>query len=164
MLLRVSCIVCVLLTAPVGAAAACDTVGFQGLDSLRLDRPAKGPIVTGFGMRPHPLLQVPRMHAGLDFAADAGEPVQAAAKGRIAVAAPKGEYGNYILIDHGDGLTTAYGHLSRFEVREGDCVGQGAAIGKAGSTGLSERVQLHFEVIVEGRHIDPAPVIDDAAR
>lgn len=164
MLLRASCIAGALLTAWVGAAVACETAGFQGLDRLRLHRPAKGPIVTGFGMRPHPVLQIPRMHLGLDFAASVGDPVTAAARGRIAVAERKGEYGNYILIDHGDGLTTAYGHLSRFDVREGDCVGQGAVIGLAGSTGLAERIKLHFQVMVQGKHVDPAPVIGDVAR
>jgi murein DD-endopeptidase MepM/ murein hydrolase activator NlpD len=141
------------------AAEACGTAGFKGLDGLRLHRPAPGPVVSGFGMRKHPLLLISKFHYGLDFAVSPGEPVQAAAKGRVAYAEPKGEYGNMVTIDHGDGLATAYAHLSRIGVAAGDCVAEGAIIGFAGSTGLTPGPQLHFEVQVDGKHVDPAPVI-----
>ena len=161
MLLRRVCIACALFVASAEVAGACDTAGFKGLDGLRLHRPVPGPIASGFGMRQHPLLRIPKFHYGLDFAAPQGEPVGAAAKGRVSFADRKGEYGNFVMLDHGGGLTTAYAHLSRIEVREGDCIERGAIIGLGGSTGLSAGVQLHFEVLVAGKHVDPAPVIAD---
>jgi len=164
MLLRRVCIACALFVASAEVAGACDTAGFKGLDGLRLHRPVPGPIASGFGMRQHPLLRIPKFHYGLDFAAARGDPVQATAKGRISFAGPKGEYGNLVMIEHGDGLASTYGHLSRIGVKEGDCVGPGAVIGPAGSTGMTAEVIVHLEVHVQGKHVDPAPVIDDTPR
>jgi murein DD-endopeptidase MepM/ murein hydrolase activator NlpD len=137
-------------------------VDFKGLDGLRLHRPAPGPVVSGFGMMTHPLLKIARFHNGLDFAAPHGGPVQAAAPGRVTFSKPDGEYGNAVRIDHGNGLVTAYGHLSRMQVQVGDCVAQGAVIGLAGATGLAASPQVHFELLVEGTAVDPAPVLGDA--
>ena len=160
--LRGVCIACVLFFASAAAGAnACEMAEFKGLDSLRLHRPVPGALISGFGMRQHPILQIQRFHYGLDFAAPQGEPVQAAAKGRVSFADRKGEYGNFVMLDHGGGLTTAYAHLSRIEVREGNCIERGAIIGLTGSTGLSAGPQVHFEVLVAGKHVDPAPVIAD---
>jgi murein DD-endopeptidase MepM/ murein hydrolase activator NlpD len=147
---------CVVLAGP---ALGCEMADFKGLDGLRLHRPVPGDLISGFGMRPHPLLRLQRFHNGLDFAAPPGEPVQAAAKGRVSFADRKGEYGNFVMIDHGGGLTTAYAHLSRIEVSEGECVDKGVVIGLAGSTGLSAGPQVHFEAHVEGKHVDPAPAV-----
>ena len=79
------------------------------------------------------------------------------------LAARSGELGNLVRIDHGDGLATAYAHLGSISVRVGDCVGEGHVIGSAGSTGLTVGVQLHFEVHVAGRHVDPAAAIGEPA-
>jgi murein DD-endopeptidase MepM/ murein hydrolase activator NlpD len=134
-----------------------------GVANLRLGRPVTGAIVAGFGMQTHPLLRIPRQHYGLDLAGSLGEPVVAPAKGQVAFAGRKGEYGNAITIDHGHGLVTVYAHLSGFAVKEADeCVEPGGAIGYIGSTGLTAGPQLHFEVIVDGNHVDPAPFIGDA--
>lgn len=153
---------CALLLASAAAARACETAGFKGLDGLRLHRPAPGPVVSGFGLRTHPLLKIARFHNGLDFAAPYGDPVRAAAPGRVAFSKPDGEYGNTVRIDHGDGLVTTYAHLGRINVQVGDCVAQGAVIGLAGSTGLSAGPQVHFEVLVEGKAVDPAPALGAA--
>jgi murein DD-endopeptidase MepM/ murein hydrolase activator NlpD len=152
-------IACVPLLVSAAGAHACDLAGFKGLEGLRLKPPVPGEVVARFGMMKHPLLEVPRFHNGLDFAAAIGEPVKAAAKGRVAFAKPFGEWGNVVRIDHGDGLATAYGHLNKVSVQVGDCVGEGGVIGQAGSTGLAIRVQVHFEVQVLGKQVDPAPVI-----
>ena len=132
---------------------------FKSLDGLRLDRPAAGAMFAGFGMREHPLLRIPKLHTGVDFEAAAGEPVKAAARGRVAFAERAGELGNLVRIDHGGGVVTAYAHLSQINVRAGDCVGQGAVVGSTGSTGLSAGPHVHFEVLVEGTPVDPAPYI-----
>ena len=161
MSLRSVSMACVLLFAPEAMAETCSTVDFNGrLDSLRLSRPTTGAIVSTFGMRMHPLLRVTGFHNGLDFAGPSDEPVFAAGKGRIAFAEGKGEYGNLVQIDHGNGLVTAYAHLNRIAVKVGDCVEPGVVVGKIGATGLSAGPQLHFEVLVDGKPIDPALVVD----
>jgi murein DD-endopeptidase MepM/ murein hydrolase activator NlpD len=152
------------------AAAACETAGFKGLgkgadsglDGLRLNRPVPGLVIAGFGVQKHPLLRIERFHTGLDLAAAYGDRVGAAAPGRVALAEYWGEYGNLVKIDHGDGLLTAYGHLSRIEVKAGDCVAPGHVIGYAGSTGLAAGPHVHFEVLLEGKQVDPGPVVRDA--
>jgi murein DD-endopeptidase MepM/ murein hydrolase activator NlpD len=112
-------------------------------------------------MREHPLLRAPGFHYGLDFVGAIGDPVVAAAKGRVDLAGPKGEYGNYLRIDHGNGLATVYSQLNSFasNLNVGDCVEPGAVIAFVGSTGLSAGPLLHFEVLIDGKHVDPAPLI-----
>jgi murein DD-endopeptidase MepM/ murein hydrolase activator NlpD len=146
------------------SAEACETAGFKGLDGLRLHRPVAGAVLSSFGMRKHPILQIERLHSGLDLAAAPGDPVRAAAKGRVVFAAPSGEHGNLIRIDHGDGLATAYAHLNGFNVKMGDCVAEGQVIGLAGATGLSAGSYLHFEVEIAGKHVDPSPSVGKPAR
>ena len=143
-----------------GSALACDLPA-AGADRLALKtvKPVTGDearFTSGFGLRKHPLLQVQKLHAGIDWAAPHGTPVIAAAAGRIIEAEPRGEYGNVILIDHGGGWHTLYGQLSRFAtIRLGDCVAAGAEIAYVGSTGLSSGPHLHFEVKHNGKHLDP---------
>jgi murein DD-endopeptidase MepM/ murein hydrolase activator NlpD len=134
-------------------------VDAKGLDGLRLKRPALGAVIAGFGVMTHPLLKIPKFHHGLDFGSAYGEPVEAAAQGRVFVATHEGEYGNVVRIDHGGGLVTLYSHLSGISVQAGDCVSQGAVIGFVGATGLTAGPQMHFEVLVEGKQVDPAPFI-----
>jgi murein DD-endopeptidase MepM/ murein hydrolase activator NlpD len=106
----------------------------------------------------HPLLNEKRMHTGLDWAADRGTPIMAAARGQVVEAGRKGTYGNIVLIDHGSGHRTLYGHLLEFSVSPGDCVEFGTIIGKVGSTGLSAGPLLHFEVQENGQPVDPLTV------
>lgn len=142
-------------------AAACETPAGSGALILETRKPLQGDDVfftVGFGLRLHPLLQMPRMHHGIDWAASSGTPVTAAAAGRVVEAAPMGEYGNAVRIDHGGGWQTLYGQLSRIDVRAGDCVAAGAVVAKVGSTGLSAGPHLHFEVRQDGKPVDPLSV------
>ena len=127
----------------------------RGSGSGKLIWPATGPVVSGFGMRVHPVLGYARMHTGVDIGAPMGAPVSSAASGIVAYAGWSGGNGNLIVVDHGDGLATAYAHLSSIEVSQGQSVSQGQEIGKVGSTGLSTGPHLHFEVRVNGQPVDP---------
>jgi len=110
--------------------------------------PVNGVLTSGFGPR------WGRMHNGIDIAAPAGTPIRAAASGTIIFAGWMGGYGNMVIIDHGGGLATAYGHMSAIWM-SGGSVAQGASIGGVGSTGFSTGNHLHFEVRVNGTPVDP---------
>ena len=144
------------------AAQACELPA-GGLDSAPIEtrRPLHGEdvrLTSGFGLRRHPLLEVTKMHTGVDWAAPPGTPVFAAGRGRVMFAGAKGEYGNAVVIEHGGGWQTLYSQLLRIAVSEGDCVAFGAVIGQVGSTGLSAGPHLHFEVVRDGKHLDPMRV------
>ncbi len=124
-----------------------------------LVRPVPGAITSGFGMRFHPILGYSRMHTGVDMHAAYGEPIKAAASGRIIFAGVRGGYGNCIIIDHGGGMTTLYGHQSGFNVSYDDHVNAGDIIGYVGSSGLATGPHLHFEVRIWGQPVDPAPYL-----
>ncbi len=126
-------------------------------------RPVRGEdvrLTSGFGVRRHPILQVPKMHTGVDWACATGTPVMAAGNGVIEEAGRKGEYGNYVRIRHPNGYKTAYGHMSRFApgVSEGVKVRQGQIIGYVGSTGLASGPHVHFEVLVNSSYVDPMSI------
>ncbi len=111
---------------------------------------------SAFGMRMHPILQVNKMHEGIDLTAPRGTPVYATADGTIGFASfTTGGYGNKIIIDHGYGYQTLYGHLFKMNVAPGDKVKRGDVIGTVGSTGLSTTPHLHYEVIVNNRKVNP---------
>jgi len=103
----------------------------------------------------HPILQVPRFHPGVDYAARTGDLVRAAGAGEVIFVGRDGELGNTIALMHGGGVETRYGHLSRIAVAVGDCVSAGTVIGYAGSTGLSPGPRLYFEVRRNGTPVDP---------
>jgi murein DD-endopeptidase MepM/ murein hydrolase activator NlpD len=120
---------------------------------LRFARPVPGAIGDGFGPRGT------GFHPGLDFLAQTGDPVHAAAAGCVSVAhRDGGGYGRLVVLRHGSGMTSWYAHLSRIAVRRGQCVAAGALIGNVGSTGLSTGPHLHFELRLRGAAVDPAPV------
>ncbi|WP_414513099.1 murein hydrolase activator EnvC family protein [Nostoc sp. PCC 9305] len=108
-----------------------------------------------FGWRIHPILGYRRFHAGLDFAASYGSKIRAADSGRVIFAGWYGGYGRAVIIDHGNGITTLYGHTSELYVSEGQAVERGQAIAAVGSTGLSTGPHLHFEVRRNGTPVDP---------
>ncbi|MFM2045536.1 MAG: hypothetical protein RLY86_4112 [Pseudomonadota bacterium] len=114
-------------------------------------------ISSGFGMRRHPVLGYSKMHKGVDFAAPTGTPIFAAGDGVVEEAGAKGAYGNYIRVRHNGKIQTAYAHLSRFgkNIRRGARVAQGDVIGYVGSTGRSTGPHLHFEVMENGRQVNP---------
>jgi murein DD-endopeptidase MepM/ murein hydrolase activator NlpD len=110
-------------------------------------------------MRMHPIFHTMRMHTGIDIGAGYGAPVHAAAGGTVAIAGPISGYGNAIVVDHGNGLATLYGHLSRFAVRRGAHVDVGQIVGAVGNTGNSTGPHLHFEVRINGTPVDPLPYL-----
>ena len=112
--------------------------------------PVTGTITSPFGWRSNPFGGSPEFHPGLDIAAPTGTTVTAAAAGTVIMAQWYGGYGNYILIDHGGGYSTGYGHLSAIYVSNGQSVTRGQAIGAVGSTGQSTGPHLHFEVRIDG--------------
>jgi murein DD-endopeptidase MepM/ murein hydrolase activator NlpD len=119
-------------------------------------RPVNGPITSGFGSRTDPVTGGTAFHSGLDFGASCGTPIKAAGTGSIISAgATGGGYGNMTLINHGNGLSTLYGHQSSVIVTAGQSVAQGQVIGYVGSTGKSTGCHLHFEVRVNGSPVDP---------
>lgn len=121
---------------------------------------AEGRVSSNFGTRRHPLLQYVRMHTGVDWAAGMGTPIYAAGNGTIETIGWQGGYGKFIKIRHANGYATGYGHMSAFarNMAEGKKVRQGQVIGYVGSTGLSSGAHLHYEIIINGRHVDPMKV------
>ncbi len=115
---------------------------------------------SGYGMRRHPVLGYNKMHKGVDFAASRGTPIYAAGNGVIEKAGRNGGYGNYIRIRHNNGLKTAYAHMNKFAkgMKPGKRVSQGQVIGYVGTTGRSTGPHLHFEVIKNGKQINPKSI------
>ena len=110
---------------------------------------------SGFGVRSDPFLGRPAMHTGLDFRAATGDPVRATANGKVVSSGWAGGYGRMVEIDHGNGLSTRYGHLSEINVRVGDIIKIGQVIGAVGSTGRSTGPHLHYETRIDGDAVDP---------
>jgi murein DD-endopeptidase MepM/ murein hydrolase activator NlpD len=110
---------------------------------------------SGFGVRSDPFLGRPAMHTGLDFRAASGDPVRATANGKVASSGWAGGYGRMVEIDHGNGLSTRYGHLSEINVKVGDVIKIGQVIGAVGSTGRSTGPHLHYETRIDGEAVDP---------
>lgn len=121
----------------------------------RFGRPCSGPITSGFGMRFHPILHITRLHAGIDFGSPSGAPIYAANGGVVIAAQKMRGFGNVVMIDHGGGITTVYGHCSRIFVSSGQRVMRGQRVASVGSTGLATGPHLHFEVRINGRAVDP---------
>lgn len=120
-----------------------------------LSYPSDGILTSGFGYRVHPILGYARFHSGLDFGIDYGAPIRAAAAGKVLFAGWYGGYGQTIILDHGNNVTTLYGHTSEIFVSEGQTVQRGQTIGAVGSTGLSTGPHLHFEVRLSSEPVDP---------
>lgn len=124
--------------------------------AMPVHNPAPGqPVSSSFGVRRDPILRLPAMHAGIDFRAKTGTAIRAAGAGVVVRAGWAGGYGRMVEVDHGDGITTRYAHMSRISVRKGDEVGTGDTIGKVGTSGRSTGPHLHYEVRRNGAAIDP---------
>jgi len=118
--------------------------------------PAPGQAVSSsFGVRRDPILRTPAMHAGIDFRATTGTPILSAGIGTVVKAGWNGGYGRMVEVDHGDGLSTRYAHMSRIRVREGQSVSSGDILGEVGSSGRSTGPHLHYEVRRNGDAVDP---------
>jgi len=110
---------------------------------------------SGFGVRTDPFLGRPAMHTGLDFRGSMGDPVRATANGKVVSSGWSGGYGRMVEIDHGNGLSTRYGHLSEIDVKVGDVIKIGQVVGLVGSTGRSTGPHLHYETRIDGEAVDP---------
>lgn len=147
------------------------------IDAARADQPAQvsndmawpvaGRITSYFGYRVHPIFRFRRFHSGVDFGADWGSPIVAAADGQVVRAGWAGGYGRQVRIAHGDGVQTSYSHMSSIAAAPGSFVRAGEVIGYVGSSGFSTGPHLHYEVIRAGVKVNPlgvrfasAPVVD----
>jgi len=117
--------------------------------------PVSGEITSVFGNRMHPILNVERMHNGIDIAQTEGAPVKAALDGVVVFVGEDQELGNVIKLSHNGGLTTVYAHLKDINVNQNEFVKQGSVIGTVGKSGLAESPHLHFEILKDGVPQDP---------
>ena len=108
-----------------------------------------------FGMRMDPFMKGPAIHTGIDMRGDIGDPVRVTANGTVTIAGWNGGYGNMVEVDHGNGFSTRYGHMSKIEVKVGQHVRLGETIGRIGSTGRSTGPHLHYETRIDGDPVDP---------
>ncbi len=121
--------------------------------------PTHGWLSSSAGNRTDPFTGENDFHPGLDISADKGDPVYATADGKVTNAAASGNYGNLVVIEHGYGLETRYGHLSAFKVKQGQTVKRGDLIGLVGSTGRATGAHLHYEVRANGRILNPLQLL-----
>ncbi|MEJ8555080.1 murein hydrolase activator EnvC family protein [Tepidibacter sp. Z1-5] len=121
--------------------------------------PGYSRITSYFGYRIHPVLKTKKLHTGLDIGAPMGANIVAANDGKVMSAGWIGGYGNTVMIDHGGGIVTLYGHNSKLLVKTGQTVKRGQSIAKAGTTGRSTGPHCHFEVRKNGKYVDPLPML-----
>jgi murein DD-endopeptidase MepM/ murein hydrolase activator NlpD len=137
------------------ALGALDTVKAKAR-KLPIGNPAPGhSISSSFGIRSDPILRMPAFHSGMDFIASAGFPIRATAPGTVSVAGRNGGYGRMVEVDHGNGFSTRYAHMSRIRVKIGQKIAAGDIVGDVGSTGRSTGPHLHYEVRRNGEAVDP---------
>ena len=133
--------------------------GAERRQALAAATPAMWPVAGGltshYGSRSDPFTGAVEFHAGLDISAGSGQPVQATADGKVLSARWNGSFGNLVVIDHGFGISTRYGHLSRFAVVEGQQIRKGDTVGYVGSTGRSTSPHVHYELLLNGRPANP---------
>ena len=115
-------------------------------------------------MRIDPFLARPAMHTGLDFRGDTGEAIRVTAGGTVVSAGWSGGYGRMVEVDHGNGLSTRYGHLSEIDVKVGQTVKAGQTVGRMGSTGRSTGPHLHYETRIDGEAVDPQKFLHAGAK
>jgi murein DD-endopeptidase MepM/ murein hydrolase activator NlpD len=125
--------------------------------------PAHGWLTGTFGGRSDPFSGEPAFHQGLDISTEKGQPVFATADGVVESASYTGDYGNLIVVNHGFGLATRYGHMSGFAVRQGRQVKRGEVIGYVGSTGRSTGTHVHYEILANGKLINPLQLLTQPA-
>ena len=138
------------------AKSATASVRVKGSGVLGWPVPSCGSISSGYGTRYHPIYKVYRKHQGVDIGGGYGANIVAADSGTVITSAYSSSYGNYVVISHGNGMTTLYAHMSSRKVKEGASVTKGQLIGLIGSTGVSTGPHLHFEVSINGSRVNPA--------
>jgi murein DD-endopeptidase MepM/ murein hydrolase activator NlpD len=121
--------------------------------------PAHGWLTGTFGGRSDPFSGEPAFHQGLDISTDKGQPVFATADGSVESASYTGDYGNLVVLKHGFGLVTRYGHMSAFAVKAGQTVKRGAVIGYVGATGRATGSHVHYEILANGKLINPLQLL-----
>jgi murein DD-endopeptidase MepM/ murein hydrolase activator NlpD len=113
-------------------------------------------LASGYGMRIHPILKVRKMHTGVDFSAPKGTPIYSTGDGVVSLVRTEfGGYGKHIVIDHGFGFSTRYAHMNDFSVKVGQKIKRGDQIGTVGNTGSSTAPHVHYEVIKDGKYVNP---------
>jgi len=136
---------------------------FKGHTSTMI-MPVDGPIVSGYGMRIHPVFNTERKHEGIDIDAEIGDPVKAVLDGNIDEVRQDDYFGNVIMIDHGNQLKTVYAHLGEVKVKVDQQVNQGEIIGLVGNTGVTTGSHLHFEVRRNDKAVDPVNELETNVR
>jgi murein DD-endopeptidase MepM/ murein hydrolase activator NlpD len=134
---------------------------FRWISAVPSVTPTRGLFTSGYGSRRDPVSGRPAFHQGLDISAAPGKAVHATADAVVVLAAPHGELGNAVVLSHGYGLSTRYGHMSRIAVRAGQRVRRGDVIGYVGNTGRSTGYHLHYEVHKDGEPVNPLGYILD---
>lgn len=145
------------LVIPIGSAVSVPAM--TGSQPPRFNWPVSGSISSPYGWRDHPITNVRHFHGGIDIAAPQGTLVRAAAAGVVIKAEWMGDYGYGVVIDHGGGYTTWYGHNSQLLVKKGDVVKAGQTIARVGSTGLSTGPHLDFRIKYNGETINPLELL-----
>jgi murein DD-endopeptidase MepM/ murein hydrolase activator NlpD len=123
--------------------------------ALPLRWPLRGPVKSEYGVRQSPWTGKPEQHAGLDIGASPGTPVEAPAEGTVIAANSSEDYGRYVMLDHGNGVRSLYGHLQKVDVKIGERVETGEVIGHSGASGHTTGPHLHYELRVDGKPVDP---------
>ncbi len=131
----------------------------QGFYAVKMIWPARGPISSPFGYRSNPFTGVRTFHAGMDIVVNTGTPVKTIMDGSVSDTGYNGVFGNYIIVTHGEGYQTLYGHLSAVGVKKGQSISQGAVIGRSGNTGYSTGPHLHLGLFKKGTAINPAKLL-----
>lgn len=125
------------------------------LASLPSRWPVRGAVNSEFGRRLSPWTGAPEFHSGIDISSDRGTPVKAPAPGVVVFAGAQAEYGNSIILDHGNDIKSLYGHLQKIQVVQGQRVERGQVIALSGNTGKSSGPHLHYEILVKGQSVNP---------
>lgn len=140
-----------------GTAASLPSDAHTGLGIGPVVRPLPGAVGSAWGSRVHPVHGDVRMHHGSDIGAPTGTPIQAFASGRVTFAGHRGGYGNLVILEHANGITSRYAHQSTMDVVVGQHVAAGELVGRVGATGTATGPHLHFELRRDGASFDPAP-------
>jgi len=125
------------------------------VNALPLRWPVRGPINSQFGLRRSPWTGMPEPHHGIDIGSARGTPVKSPAAGTVVAANARGRLGKHVALDHGYGVTSLYGHLQALDVGPGQRVGRGQVLGLVGNSGRSTGPHLHYELLVDGKPVDP---------
>lgn len=131
------------------------------MSALPLRWPLRGPVKSEFGRRQSPWTGKPEQHDGMDIGASPGTPVEAPAVGKVLLAGSGGDYGRHVMLDHGNGVRSLYGHLRKLDVKSGQRVERGQVVGLVGSSGRSTGPHLHYQVMVQGKPVDPRAFLWD---